>query len=72
MIVVCLVHHVHYRGPPTEPRRLNIIQWCIQFIALVMLFSSTQMIEVSVVILVVTVSTQYFPVAVAKRASAYW
>ena len=42
----------YYKGPPTNPRALNLIKWSIQLVGLVLLYHSTQIPEVSVTIIV--------------------
>ncbi|ELU07958.1 hypothetical protein CAPTEDRAFT_178472 [Capitella teleta] len=45
----------YYKGPPSNPRALNLIQWLIQAIGLVLIYSGTQIPEVSVTIIIIVV-----------------
>jgi hypothetical protein len=37
----------YYKGPPSNPRALNLIKWAIQAIGLVLIYNGTQIPQVS-------------------------
>lgn len=51
-----------YRYGPVEDRRtLSLIQWCLQFVGLVLVYNSTQIPEVSWALVVILLTIYNFP-----------
>lgn len=48
-------------GPPTNPRSIDIVQWSLQLIAVVLIFMSSQYPEVPMAIIVAMFGVYYFP-----------
>ncbi|KAK3600326.1 hypothetical protein CHS0354_006689 [Potamilus streckersoni] len=52
---------VYRFGPMTETRTLNLIQWFLQGLGLVLVFISTQITEVSVALIIIMLTVYNFP-----------
>jgi len=67
----------YYKGPVTNPRLLDLIRWCIQFVALGLIYYSTQIVEISATIaaLVVAISLiprRFYTLGVPSFIIRYW
>lgn len=59
-------------GPVTDPRSLNLIQWFIQVLGLILVYQGTQIPELSVAIIVVLLTLYNIPKGLFKnRFTAY-
>jgi len=67
----------YYKGPVTNPRLLDLIRWSIQFLALALIYYSSQIMEVSatIIALVVTISLiprRFYVLGIPSFIMRYW
>ena len=62
----------YYIGPPTEKRRQNLVKWALQFVALLLLYMSTQLRESSATVIVIVLSIYCLPPSVYSKFKSYW
>jgi len=67
----------YYKGPVTNPRLLDLIRWSIQFLAVGLIYYSSQIVEVSatIVALVVTISLvprRFYMLGIPSFVMSYW
>jgi len=67
----------YYKGPVTNPRLLDLIRWSIQFLALGLVYYSSQIVEVSatIIALVVMISLiprRFYMLGVPSFIITYW
>lgn len=48
-------------GPPTNQRSKNLIKWSLQFLALILIFLSTELEECSTIAIILIILQHYFP-----------
>ena len=58
---------VYRYGPVTDPRTLNLIQWLLQAIGLVLVYNSTQIREISIALIIILVTVYNFPRAMLNN-----
>ena len=65
---------VYRYGPVTDPRTLNLIQWLLQGIGLVLVYNSTQIREVSIALIIIVLTVYKFPRAMLtnQRTRNLW
>ena len=65
---------VYRYGPVTDPRTLNLIQWFLQGIGLVLVYNSSQIREVSIALIIILVTIYNFPRAMLtnQRTRNLW
>lgn len=66
---------IMYRyGPVSDQRTLNLIQWFLQCIGLILIYNSSQIREVSIVMIIVVLIIYNFPRAIFRnqRVKNYW
>jgi len=51
----------YYKGPVTNPRLLDLIRWSIQLLAILLIYYSSQITEVSVTIIALVVLVSVIP-----------
>jgi len=67
----------YYRGPVTDPRVLDLIRWSIQLLAVVLIYYSSQIAEVSatiiaLVVLVSVIPRRFYMLGVPAFIMTYW
>jgi hypothetical protein len=62
----------YYIGPPTEPRRQNLVKWTIQLIALLLLYWSTQVKEASAAVIIIVLSLYMLPPSITNKFHSFW
>lgn len=64
---------VCYRmGPPSNPRTLDLLQWSIQLVALIIIFFSSEIREVTSSVIVVVLASYNFPRKWLARLRTWW
>lgn len=51
----------YYKGPVTNPRLLDLIQWSIQLLGIIFIYLGCQITEVAVTVVAVAFIAQHFP-----------
>lgn len=64
----------YYKGPVTNPRLLDLIKWLIQLLAVLLIYNSSYIPELSVTIFICTVITVYLLhyLSIAKSITRLW
>lgn len=64
---------VCYRfGPPKNQRSKDLIKWSLQLAANIMIFYSSSYREASVSIMILTISSYYFPLTLIRKVKGFW